>query len=72
MEEVRYVGKRWLEAALMKYFSFEWVINSAILVDPRIEVENEWRYRTLQSAIDKCKDGSIIIVDVASNGVTDV
>ena len=23
MEEARYVGKRWLETALMKYFSFE-------------------------------------------------
>ena len=70
LEEACYVNRRWMEAALMKCLFVVCMMGSIIIVDPRIEEENRWRYRTLQAAIDHCKDGSIIAVDVVSDGVS--
>ena len=72
LEEARYVSRGWLEVASRMYTFLDWMNGSSIIVDPLVETENQWRYRTLQAAIDNCTSGSIISVDVISEGVTDV
>lgn len=71
VRESRYVSKSWMEASKLKYGLCVRMTGSAIGVSHSVAHENEWMYRSLQSALDHCKDGAVICLLVTVEWLRD-